>query len=59
MGGRMTWRSFALAALVALAACQKPNLDSTGGGYGPKPATAGSAAAEAAADTSSNGVTTP
>jgi len=55
----MTWRSFALAALVALAACQKPNLDSTGGGYGPKPATAGSAAAEAAADTSSNGVTTP
>jgi hypothetical protein len=47
----MTWRSLALAAFVALAACQKPNLDSTGGGYGAKPATAGAATAEAAADT--------
>ena len=44
----MTWRSFALAALVVLAACQKPNLDSTGGGYGPKPTPADTAAAQAA-----------
>jgi hypothetical protein len=41
----MTWKCFGLVALVAIAACQKPNLQPTEGGYGGRDVAQASAAA--------------